>query len=513
MSRWGGSPNPRPARTTSSLFTSSSPWWVFAGSWCGPKLKLCHESSQSSCVWKRLGGGTHVDGHARSIAARVGPHTALSRLRPMPHLVTLVHGERGALGDGRSDPRRTRSRAGGRDPRHARGRGHADELAHPRRHRRARRAGRRSPQPSALHRRPDRRRCGARDGRGARRVRPTPPSRSGGAHRHAEASRPRPARRRRARSRERVAALDLAEVVLEPWEDVDDPAGGDAEVFHAARPRSTTLLAHASRRSSSGTSSDAPLGGGSGGAGRRRRRSRRSLRRRSNGDRCRRRPQSPTRAVDRATGDPWRHRHRIKVGGLGQLVLYGAADVGAPGTVRAGERPGGVNGRTFEYLGVRDDGGVRRRHRRIATTLVEQDEVFAVVPAVTPDLGGGAVPRGAEGAVLRLGAVVDFCGNAWGFGFSGCTFPTGVTTSNAWGVLVQTAFGPPSSGRTAAIVTENIADGAVLLAHGHRRRAERRNPRRVGSRAPCRYPPPATSPRWRNRSSRRAWAPRPTPSS
>jgi protein-tyrosine-phosphatase len=31
---------------------------------------------------------------------------------------------------------------------------------------------------------------------------------------------------------ERVASLDLANVVLEPWEDVIDPAGGDVDVFH-----------------------------------------------------------------------------------------------------------------------------------------------------------------------------------------------------------------------------------------------------------------------------------------
>jgi protein-tyrosine-phosphatase len=31
---------------------------------------------------------------------------------------------------------------------------------------------------------------------------------------------------------ERVAALRLDEVVLEPWEDVEDPAGGEPEVFH-----------------------------------------------------------------------------------------------------------------------------------------------------------------------------------------------------------------------------------------------------------------------------------------
>jgi len=31
---------------------------------------------------------------------------------------------------------------------------------------------------------------------------------------------------------QRVASLHLADVVLEPWEDVDDPAGGEPEVFH-----------------------------------------------------------------------------------------------------------------------------------------------------------------------------------------------------------------------------------------------------------------------------------------
>jgi len=32
---------------------------------------------------------------------------------------------------------------------------------------------------------------------------------------------------------ERIAALHLDTVELEPWEDVEDPAGGDAPVFHA----------------------------------------------------------------------------------------------------------------------------------------------------------------------------------------------------------------------------------------------------------------------------------------
>jgi protein-tyrosine-phosphatase len=42
---------------------------------------------------------------------------------------------------------------------------------------------------------------------------------------------------------ERVAALRLDEVVLEPWEDVEDPAGGEPEVFHQCALEIHELLA------------------------------------------------------------------------------------------------------------------------------------------------------------------------------------------------------------------------------------------------------------------------------
>ena len=40
----------------------------------------------------------------------------------------------------------------------------------------------------------------------------------------------------------RISALSLATRELEPWEDVDDPAGGDAEVFHACAREIHALL-------------------------------------------------------------------------------------------------------------------------------------------------------------------------------------------------------------------------------------------------------------------------------
>ena len=42
---------------------------------------------------------------------------------------------------------------------------------------------------------------------------------------------------------ERVAGLDLAEVELEEWEDVDDPAGGELEVFEACARDIRDLIA------------------------------------------------------------------------------------------------------------------------------------------------------------------------------------------------------------------------------------------------------------------------------
>jgi len=41
---------------------------------------------------------------------------------------------------------------------------------------------------------------------------------------------------------ERVESLDLANVVLEPWEDVIDPAGGDVDVFHETAREIQTLI-------------------------------------------------------------------------------------------------------------------------------------------------------------------------------------------------------------------------------------------------------------------------------
>lgn len=60
---------------------------------------------------------------------------------------------------------------------------------------------------------------------------------------------------------ERVAALGLAEVDLEPWEDVEDPGGGDVDVFRGCAEEVVSLIAELHRTLGRGE------GGGEGSAG------------------------------------------------------------------------------------------------------------------------------------------------------------------------------------------------------------------------------------------------------
>jgi ABC-type branched-subunit amino acid transport system substrate-binding protein len=154
----------------------------------------------------------------------------------------------------------------------------------------------------------------------------------------------------------------------------------------------------------------------------------------------------------------------IKVGGLGYSLLYPGADVGAKARFQRENAAGGVNGRTIDYVGFRDDQGTAAANQEAGTQLVQQDQVFAVVPVVTPDLG--AAKRFVEQEVPYFGWAIssNFCGNAYGFGFSGCLFPPGGrVTSNAWGVLVKTALGPQVVNPTAAVFTENSPSGQYML--------------------------------------------------
>jgi ABC-type branched-subunit amino acid transport system substrate-binding protein len=149
----------------------------------------------------------------------------------------------------------------------------------------------------------------------------------------------------------------------------------------------------------------------------------------------------------------------VRVGGLGWTLQYGGADAGAKARFARANADGGVNGRSIDYIGMRDDGGNAATDAAAVTQLVTQDRVFAVVPAVTPvlaadGLGSAKVPY--VGWALSTG----FCTTGLGFGFSGCqTPPGGAVASGAWGAALAQLVGGGTPQKSALVLGEATDSG------------------------------------------------------
>jgi len=150
----------------------------------------------------------------------------------------------------------------------------------------------------------------------------------------------------------------------------------------------------------------------------------------------------------------------VKVGGLGDAALYAGAEIGAKARFQRANDAGGVNGRTINFVGLRDDGGDTKRDQDEGAKLVATDQVFAVVPTATPDLAAGTTFAKRQVPYFGWALSSNFC-SAYGFGFTGCLISAS-GTSNVWGVLVKRLFGAQGSGKTAAVITESTPSGAYL---------------------------------------------------
>jgi hypothetical protein len=148
----------------------------------------------------------------------------------------------------------------------------------------------------------------------------------------------------------------------------------------------------------------------------------------------------------------------VTVGGLGWSLLYSGADAGAKARFARANASGGVNGRTIDYLGMRDDDGIAANDTAAVAQLTGQDHVFAVVPAVTPVL---ATEPLVSAGVPYVGWALSssFCASQLGFGFSGCQTPPGdAVSSGAWGASLAKLVGGASS-KSAEVVAENTDSG------------------------------------------------------
>jgi ABC-type branched-subunit amino acid transport system substrate-binding protein len=165
------------------------------------------------------------------------------------------------------------------------------------------------------------------------------------------------------------------------------------------------------------------------------------------------RPDRPTRGVTDTT---------ITVGGLGYAAFYQDSAVGAQARFdkanNNNEIPGG---RKINFLGFRDDGSDQSKNLDEGRKLVQEDQVFAVVPVITPFLGASDFFAQNKTPFVGWGISSGFCENPFGFGFSGCLTPENPkTAASTWGDLIRKGnFNGNAKGKTAAVIAEDNDSG------------------------------------------------------
>ncbi len=155
----------------------------------------------------------------------------------------------------------------------------------------------------------------------------------------------------------------------------------------------------------------------------------------------------------------------ITVGGVGYKTFYSDSLVGAQARLAAQNAQGGVYGRKINLSTFIDDGGSSTANINAVHTLVQQDNVFAVLPAADSDFAGATYL--AQAKVPFFGWSVDplWCNNQYGFGIDGnnCNETTVKTVPNFIGVAQQLLPGGSAKGKAIAVVGEDNASAVDAL--------------------------------------------------
>lgn len=112
----------------------------------------------------------------------------------------------------------------------------------------------------------------------------------------------------------------------------------------------------------------------------------------------------------------------ITIGGIGNRNFAGAEE-GAKARIERANKEGGVDGRTIEFVGVRDDENDGDRNLALVRELVDRDGVFAIVPlnsgALQPSAGAFMDEAGVP--FIGIGSRPSYCDDTQnGFGHNGC---------------------------------------------------------------------------------------------
>jgi branched-chain amino acid transport system substrate-binding protein len=157
----------------------------------------------------------------------------------------------------------------------------------------------------------------------------------------------------------------------------------------------------------------------------------------------------------------------IKVGGVVYDTYYGDARIGVEARIKEANDAGGVHGRTIEVIEAENDNNEATKGQEITQRLVEQEEVFALLPVLSGQYGGGDYIVQNDIPTFGWGTHPAFCGNTVAFGFTGCvTNPSLEIGSNALGTVLEEHFG--TTDMTVAFLGEDNDSGrggvALLVA-------------------------------------------------
>ncbi|HEX2576135.1 MAG TPA: ABC transporter substrate-binding protein [Aquihabitans sp.] len=155
----------------------------------------------------------------------------------------------------------------------------------------------------------------------------------------------------------------------------------------------------------------------------------------------------------------------IKVGGVLYDLYFGDARVGVEARLKQVNDEGGVNGRTIEFVGAENNNNEPTKDLELTQRLVEQEEVFALLPVMSGTFGAGDYVVENNIPMFGYGTNPAFCENEVAFGITGCvTNPSLEVGSNALGTVLEEHFEGDTDKTVAFIGEDNdAARGGIAL--------------------------------------------------
>lgn len=155
----------------------------------------------------------------------------------------------------------------------------------------------------------------------------------------------------------------------------------------------------------------------------------------------------------------------IRLGGIQYGVYFGDAAVGVEARLKEANDAGGVHGRQLTFIGAKENNNDPTKDVDLARSLVEQDEVFALIPVMSGTFGAVDYLKQNNVPFFGYGVTPAFCDNTVAFGVTGCvTNPSLKVGSNALGTVLKEYFDGDSNKTVAFIGEDNDAGrGGIKL--------------------------------------------------